>query len=138
MQKDDEAARLEALHHYKILDTEPEEAFDDFTRLAAHICETPIALISLVDENRLWHKSRVGLDTTETSRELAFCAQAILQPNNILIVCDTFLDSRFATNPLVINDPHIRFYAGAPLITPEGYALGTLCVIDRVPRRLCP
>lgn len=123
MQKDDEAARVEALHQYRILDTDLEEAFGDFTRLAAHICETPIALVSLVDENRVWFKSRVGLNITETSRELSFCDQALLQPNDIFIVCDTFLDSRFATHPLVTTAPHIRFYAGAPLITPEGYTL---------------
>lgn len=131
-----EIARLQALRQYRILDTACETAFDDLTLLAAQICGTPIALISLIDDCRQWFKSKVGLDIESTSRDLAFCAHAILQPNDILIVPDTHLDDRFATNLLVTSDPYIRFYAGAPLITPEGYTLGTLCVIDRVPRQL--
>ncbi|MEH2175580.1 GAF domain-containing sensor histidine kinase [Nostoc sp.] len=131
-----ETLRLQALRQYQILDTICEAAFDDLTRLAAQICGTPIALISLIDESRQWFKSKVGLDTESTSRDLAFCAQAILRPHETLIIPDTQLDPRFATNPLVTSDPYIRFYAGAPLITPEGYALGTLCVIDHVPRQL--
>jgi signal transduction histidine kinase len=133
---ENEIARLEALRQYHILDTTCEAAFDDLTRLAAQICNTPIALISLIDDCRQWFKSKVGFNAESISRDRAFCAHTILQPNNILIVPDTLLDRRFKNNRLVTSEPHIRFYAGAPLITPEGYAVGTLCVIDRVPRQI--
>ena len=129
----DEAQRLASLREYAILDTPTEVCFDDLTELAARICEAPIALITLIDEKRQWFKSRVGLDAAETSRDIAFCAHAI-QQKELFIVPDAKQDARFADNPLVMGEPGIRFYAGAPLITPSGHALGTLCVIDREPR----
>lgn len=130
-----EAARLATLKLYRILDTPPEQNFDDLTLLASHICNTPMALITLVDEDRQWFKSRVGMEITETSRAVSFCAHAIRQ-NDIMIVPDTWQDERLRDNPQVTGAPHIRFYAGAPLITRDGFALGTLCVIDRVVRTL--
>jgi anti-sigma regulatory factor (Ser/Thr protein kinase) len=131
----DEAARLETLRKYRILDTAPERNFDDLTLLASHICGTPMALITLVDADRQWFKSRVGMDAVETSRAVSFCTHAI-QQHDIMIVPDTRDDARLKDNPSVTGDAHIRFYAGAPLVTRDGFALGTLCVIDRVPRQL--
>jgi len=132
-----DAKRIKVLWQYEILDTIPEEVFDDLTELAARICEAPIAMITLVDENRQWFKSKVGVTVNETSRDVSFCSHAIEQ-SDLFIIPDATLDKRFAKNPLVTSDPKIRFYAGAPLITPDGHALGTLCVIDKVPRELRP
>lgn len=133
----DDPARLAALRHYEILDSEAEAAFDDLAWLAAQICATPIALISLVDDTRQWFKSRIGLKAEETPQEIAFCTHT-LQTEDLFEVPDALADARFSNNPLVTGPPHIRSYAGAPLITPEGFNLGTLCVIDRVARRLEP
>lgn len=133
--EDAEARRLAALHRYAVLDSAPEQEFDDLTHLAAGVIGVPIALISLLDESRQWFKSRFGLDVVETPRTVAFCDHTI-QGTDIFEVTDATRDARFATNPLVTGDPHIRFYAGTPLSTPDGYRVGTLCVIDRQPRVL--
>jgi GAF domain-containing protein len=130
-----EAERLAALREFHILDTGPEQAYDDITALAAQICDVPISVISLVDESRQWFKSRVGLRQKQTLRDVAFCAHTILQQEP-LIVRDATKDRRFADSRLVSNSPHIRFYAGFPLTTSDGHALGTLCAIDRRPRTL--
>jgi anti-sigma regulatory factor (Ser/Thr protein kinase) len=132
---EDEQGRLRALRSYKILDTDPEKSFDDLTILASHICETPIALISLIDSERQWFKSHVGVELSETPRELAFCDRAIEQ-SDLFIVPDATKDPRFSSNPFVVSEPKIRFYAGAPFKSSDGFTLGTLCVIDMVPRQL--
>jgi GAF domain-containing protein len=130
-----EAERLAALKEYHVLDTADEQVYDDITVLASGICNVPIALISLVDESRQWFKAKVGLAERETARDVAFCAHAILHPQP-LIVNDAAKDERFAESALVKSAPFIRFYAGYPLVNPEGFALGTLCVIDHKPHRL--
>lgn len=135
LQPDQEAARLEALRRYRLLDTGAEQVFDDIAAAAAALCDAPVALVSLIDTDRQWFKARVGLDAQETPREVAFCDHAIRRPDATMIVEDATRDERFKDNPLVTSAPDIRFYMGAPLCDPEGHALGTLCVIDRKPRR---
>lgn len=131
-----EQQRQALLLELDVLDTLPETAYDDLVRIAAAICGTPIALISLLDPERQWFKARVGLEVPETPRSIAFCEHAVNAPEDLMVVRDTLSDSRFAGNPLVLGEPGIRFYAGAPLMFEEGTAIGTLCVIDRVPRDL--
>jgi anti-sigma regulatory factor (Ser/Thr protein kinase) len=131
----EELTRLAAVRAYRILDTEPERAFDDLALLASQICGTPMALITIVDENRQWFKARIGVSITETERSIAFCAHTIKQ-RDLFVVPDARRDDRFRENPLVVGEPHVRFYAGAPLVTPDGEALGALCVVDSVPRDL--
>ncbi len=133
----EESDRIEALRRYQILDTLPEQDFEDLTCLAANICRTPIALISLVDSERLWFKSKLGLELPEVSRARSFCSHAITHPG-LLVVNDALTDLRFADCPLVTAEPFFRFYAGSPLVTSTGHVLGTICVIDRVPRKLSP
>lgn len=130
-----EKERLAALQSCNVLDTSSEVAFDALTKLASQICGTPIALVSLIDESRQWFKSRVGLDAAETHRDISFCGHAILE-NNVFIIEDSEIDPRFADNPLVTGEPTVRFYAGVPLFTKQGFGLGTLCVIDHVPGKL--
>ena len=131
-----EAARLEALKRFGIMDSPSDALLDGLTQIAADLCETPIALVSLVDSNRQWFKSCIGLPVKETSKDIAFCSHAIQNPHTLMEVEDASLDTRFHDNPLVTGNPNIRFYAGSPLVTPDGFALGTLCVIDDKPRKL--
>ncbi len=132
---DNEEQRLAALHSYDILDTGSDPAFDDLTKMIAHICDVPVALVSLLDDKRQWFKSKLGVDLQETPREHAFCGHTILQ-DGVMEVPDATLDARFSTNPLVTDDPNVRFYAGAPLTNAEGHKIGTLCVLDHKPRKL--
>lgn len=133
----DEDERLSALRALLLLDTPPEERFDRLARFVAEQLDVPIALLTLVDGQRQWFKARVGLDATETPRDISFCGHAIMK-NDLFIVEDASRDPRFSDNPLVTGEPHIRFYAGAPLSAPGGHRIGTLCVIDTVPRSLGP
>lgn len=133
---DNEQERIRALNEYSILDTLPEKDFDDITKLASEICQLPISTITLIDSKRQWFKSNLGLTDSETPREFAFCAHAINNPAEIMVVPDSRKDIRFADNPYVTGTPHVIFYAGVPLTNPEGYTLGTLCVIDNKPREL--
>lgn len=132
----DEKFRLDALHSYGILDTNYEEEFDELTELASTVCEMPISLVTLIDEDRQWFKSSFGIEVQETPRDISFCAHAIKEPNSIFEVSNTADDNRFFDNPLVIDGPKVGFYAGVPLINKNGYSLGTLCVIDSKPNKL--
>ena len=131
-----ESARLASLESYNITDTLPEADFDDIVLLASEICGTPVALITLVDQSRQWFKSKIGTEMTETPREQAFCAHTIVDPSGFMQISDARSDHRFAANPLVTSDPNIVFYAGVSLLSDDGFPLGTLCVIDRVPKQL--
>ena len=130
-----ERMRLELLRQYEVLDTPAEDLYDEITARAAEICQTPISLLAFVDRDRVWFKSNVGLKLRETPRETSFCAHAICQ-DDLYVAQDALPDERFADNPLVNGESHVRFYAGAPLLSPEGLAMGTLCVLDRRPREL--
>ena len=132
----DEEERVKALHELDLLDTEPEAEFDELVRRAAAATDAPVAVITLVDEARQWFKARVNLEMQSSDRDLSFCAHAILTPGDLTVVPHTLDDDRFSDNLLVTEDPNIRFYAGAPIFTPDGHAAGTLCVIDTAPREL--
>jgi len=132
----DEAERLATLREYRILDTPPEPIYDDLTWLASFICQTPMALVTLIDQHRQWFKSRVGFEAAETPRTESICAHAVMNPDRILEVPDTSKDRRFAGLPAIAGAPFVRFYAGAPLVGVRGHAVGTICVMDREPRTL--
>ena len=132
----EEFARQRALDTYRIVDTLPEPAYDDIVRIASALCDVPMATVTLIDRGRQWFKSRMGLDDEQTGREVAFCDHAIRHPDRLMEIPDARLDPRFADNPFVTGAPDIRFYAGMPLVTPGGAAIGTVCVIDREPRQL--
>lgn len=132
----EEEKRLKSLENYKLLGTSPEEELQELTEIASTICGTPISLITLIDSHSQWFKARYGVEITHTSREVSFCQHALHQPDEVMVVEDVQKDSRFAQNPFVINDPHVRFYAGAPLVAPEGHVLGTLCILDSKPRKI--
>ncbi len=134
----DENERLAALSTYRLIDTDPEHDFDELTALASKICETPIALITLIDESRQWFKSAHGVDAKETPREMAFCSHTIVEKDQMMMISDLRKDDRFASNPLVKEDPKVVFYAGVSLVNEDGYPLGTLCVIDHKPKELTP
>ncbi len=134
----DEQARLQRLHHYRILDTDAEQCFDDLTRLASLICGTPVALLTFIDEQRQWFKSKVGVEMQSMPRHVSFCAHAILEPDKVLQIPDMLKDARFAGNPVVQHGPKVRYYCGAPLTTNDGSAIGTICVVDDKPRQLTP
>jgi GAF domain-containing protein len=132
----DEAERLATLREYRILDTPPERIYDDLTWLASFICQTPMALVTLIDQHRQWFKSRVGFESAETPRTESICAHAVMNPDRILEVPDASKDRRFAGLPAIAGAPFVRFYAGAPLVGVRGHAVGTICVMDREPRTL--
>lgn len=133
-----ESLRLAAVKRFQEINSPQDLAYDDMTRMAAQLCNAPMALITLVDDKRQWFKAKVGMQASETPREHAFCAHAIKDPGSVFVVKDAAADERFSSNPLVVGEPHIRFYAGAPLVTSDGHALGTLCVIDTHARELTP
>ncbi len=132
-----ESARLDALLHYNILDTPPETAFDELTQLAAQICQTPMASLTFIDQNRQWHKSNYGVEFEQIGRDVSFCAHTVAR-GDLLVVPDAQSDERFHDNPFVAQEAGLRFYAGMPLVTPEGLSVGSLCVFDTVPHELAP
>ena len=134
----DENRRLQDLRRYQILDTPPEQGYDDITELLTYICQTPVALVTLIDRDRQWFKSKIGMELCEVSRDLAFCAYTILKPEEMLVVPDATQDERFCDHPWVVGEPHLRFYAGCSLVSQRGMALGTLCTVDYKPRHLTP